>query len=192
MGEQRHVTNEQALLERARAYDEDALGELYDEYAPLIYAYLYRRVQDTQLAEDLTGEVFVRMLQAIQARQSWHTSFRGWLYRVAHNLVVDHYRRQPPAPMLPLDERLVADQDDPESAVAERLSHRRLRSAISRLTPDQQQVLALRFGEQLTAREVGEVMGKSVSAVEALQHRGLAALRRSLQKGSLQKGWEKD
>jgi RNA polymerase sigma-70 factor (ECF subfamily) len=186
------VTNEQALLERAHAYDEDALGELYDEYAPLIYAYLYRRVQDAQLAEDLTSEVFVRMLQAIQARQSWHTSFRGWLYRVAHNLVVDHYRRQPPVPMLALDERLVADQDDPESAVAERLSHRHLRSAISRLTPDQQQVLALRFGEQLTARDVGEVMGKSVSAVEALQHRGLAALRRSLQKGSLQKDWEKN
>ena len=191
------MTNEQALLERARAYDEDALGELYDEYAPLIYAYLYRRVQDAQLAEDLTSEVFVRMLQAIRARQSWHTSFRGWLYRVAHTLVVDHSRRPPPAPMLALDERLVADQDDPESAVAERLSHRNLRSAISRLTPDQQQVLALRFGEQLTAREVGKVMGKSVSAVEALQHRGLAALRRSLQKGSLQKGslqkgWEKD
>ena len=84
VGEQRHVTNEQALLERARAYDEDALGELYDEYAPLIYAYLYRRVQDAHLAEDLTSEVFVRMLQAIQARQSWHTSFRGWLYRCLH------------------------------------------------------------------------------------------------------------
>jgi RNA polymerase sigma-70 factor (ECF subfamily) len=182
MGEQRHVTDERTLLKRARADDEDALGELYDEYAPRVYAYLYRRVQDAQLAEDLTGEVFVRMLLAIRARQSWHTSFRGWLYRVAHNLVVDHYRKQPPKPALALDERLVADEDDPESAVAERLSHRHLRSAISRLTPDQQQVLALRFGEQLTARETGEVMGKSVSAVEALQHRGLAALRRSLQK----------
>jgi RNA polymerase sigma-70 factor (ECF subfamily) len=174
--------DERTLLKRARAYDEDALRALYDEYAPQIYAYLYRRVQDAYLAEDLTSEVFVRLLQAIQARQSWHTSFRGWLYRVAHNLVVDHYRKQPPAPALALDERLVADQDDPESAVAERLSHRRLRSAISRLTPDQQQVLALRFGEQLTAQEVGEVIGKSVSAVEALQHRGLAALRRVLQK----------
>ena len=176
------MTKERTLLERARAYDEDALGELYDEYAPRIYAYLYRRVQDTQLAEDLTGEVFVRMLQAIQARKFWHTSFRGWLYRIAHNLVVDHFRKQPPAPAIELDEQLVADQDDPESAVAERLSHRRLRSAISQLTADQQQVLALRFGEQLTSREAGEVMGKSVSAIEALQHRGLAALRRVLKK----------
>ena len=182
VGEQSHVTKEQALLERARTYDADALGELYDEYAPRIYAYLYRRVQDAQLAEDLTGEVFVRVLQAIQARRFWRTSFQGWLYRIAHNLVVDHFRKQPPTPAIELDEELVADQANPESAVSERLSHRRLRSAIRQLTPEQQQVLALRFGEQLTARKVGEVMGKSVSAIEALQHRGLAALRRILEK----------
>jgi len=182
VGEQSHVTKERTLLKRARAYDEEALGELYDEYAPRIYAYLYRRVHDAQLAEDLTGEVFVRVLQAIRSERFWHTSFRGWLYRIAHNLVVDHYRKQPPTPPLELDERLVADLDSPESVAAERLSHRRLRSAISRLTQDQQHVLALRFGEQLTAREVGEVMGKSVSAIEALQHRGLAALRRILRK----------
>jgi RNA polymerase sigma-70 factor (ECF subfamily) len=175
------VTKEHALLEQARAYDHDALGEIYDTYAPLIYAYLYRRVQNVQLAEDLTGEVFVRMLQGIRAKRSWHTSFRGWLYRIAHNLVVDHYRRQPPAPVLALDERLVADRDDVDSAVAERLSRQRLQVAISQLTPDQQNVLALRFGQQLTAREVGEVMSKSVSAVEALQHRALAALRRILE-----------
>jgi RNA polymerase sigma-70 factor (ECF subfamily) len=181
-GEQRHVTDERILLERARAYDEEALGELYDEYAPLIYAYLYRRVQDAQIAEDLTGDVFVRMLQAVQAERFWHTSFRGWLYRIAHNLLVDHYRKQPPTPTLMLDERLVADQEDLDSAVAERLSHQRLRSAISRLTSNQQQVLALRFGERLTAREVSELMGKSVSAIEALQHRALAALRRILEK----------
>lgn len=177
------MTDKQTVLERARVYDENALGELYDEYAPLIYAYLYRRVQDARLAEDLTSEVFVRMLQAVQAKQFWHTSFRAWLYRVAHNLVVDHYRKQPPAPMVELDEQLVADQQDPESAVIEQLSRRGLWFAISRLTPEQQEVLALRFGQQLTAREVSQVVGKSVSAVEAIQHRALAALRRILNEG---------
>jgi RNA polymerase sigma-70 factor (ECF subfamily) len=174
------VTSEHALLERARAYDADALGELYDQYAPLIYAYLYRRVHDAQLAEDLTSEAFVRVIQAIQSEQFWHTSFRGWLYRIAHNLVVDHYRKQPPAPMLALDERLVAVQGDPDSALAEKLSRQGLLAAISQLTPDQQQVLVLRFGQQLAAREVAEVMDKTVGAVEALQHRALAALRRIL------------
>jgi RNA polymerase sigma-70 factor (ECF subfamily) len=172
------VTSEHTLLERARGYDTDALGELYDQYAPLIYAYLYRRVHDAQLAEDLTGEVFVRVLQAIQSEQFWHTSFRGWLYRIAHNLLVDYYRKQPPVPMLALDEQLVAAQGDPDSALAEKLSRQDLLAAISQLTPNQQQVLVLRFGEELAAREVAEVMGKSVGAVEVLQHRALTALRR--------------
>jgi RNA polymerase sigma-70 factor (ECF subfamily) len=157
------------------------LGELYDRYAPRIYTYIYRRVGDAHLAEDLTGDVFVRMMQAIQSERFWRISFRAWLYRIAHNLVVDHYRRHS-AVELELDERLVAADDDPVSAVAERLSRQRLRVAISRLTPGQQQVLALRFGEGMKAREVAEVMGKSVGAVEALQHRALAALRRILGK----------
>jgi RNA polymerase sigma-70 factor (ECF subfamily) len=174
------VTSERILLQRAKQYDEAALVELYDHYAPRIYAYVYRRVGDAHLAEDLTGDVFVRVIQAIQSQRLWHTSFQGWLYRIAHNLVADHYRQQPSATELELDERLVAAEDDPVAAVAERLSHRRLRTAISRLTPDQQQVLALRFGQGMTAREVARVMGRSVGAVEALQHRALVALRRVL------------
>lgn len=177
------MTDERALLKRARAYDEEALGTLYDQYAPLIHSYLYRRVQDAQIAEDLTSEVFVRMLQAIQSENIWHTSFRGWLYRIAHNLVVDHLRKQPPVPTLALEEELVADHGDVESAVAERLSQQRLQAAIRLLTSDQQQVLALRFGEQLPARQVAEILGKSVGAVEVLQHRALVSLRRILQKG---------
>lgn len=174
------MTNERTLLERAKQYDEAALGELYDHYAPRIYAYVYRRVGNAHLAEDLTGDVFVRVIQAIQSERFWHTSFQAWLYRIAHNLVVDHYRRQPPTAELELDERVVAAEDDPASAVAERLSHQRLCAAIGRLTPGQQQVLALRFGEGMTARKAAEVMGKSTGAIEALQHRALAALHRVL------------
>jgi RNA polymerase sigma-70 factor (ECF subfamily) len=175
------VTTEQELLERAKQCDEAALGELYDRYAPRIYAYVYRRVGDAFLAEDLTGDVFVRVIQAIQSERFWHTSFRAWLYRIAHNLVVDHFRRQSSVVELELDEGLVTAEDDPASAVAERLSHGQVKAAISRLTPDQQQVLALRFGEGMKAREVADVIGKSVGAVEALQHRALAALRRAVE-----------
>jgi RNA polymerase sigma-70 factor (ECF subfamily) len=176
------VTQEQTLLERAKRYDEAALGELYDRYAPRIYAYIYRRVSDAHLAEDLTGEVFVRVIQAIRSEKFWKTSFQGWLYRIAHNLVVDHYRRQPESPELMLDERLLAAEDDPADAVAQRLSRRQLVAAMHRLTPDQQQVVVLRFAEGLTAREVAEIMNKSVGAVEALQHRALATLRRVLKR----------
>ena len=176
------MTNEHTLLERAKRYDEAALEELYDRHAPRVYAYIYRRVSDAHLAEDLTGDVFVRVIQAIQAERFWHTSFQAWLYRIAHNLVVDYYRSKPPAVELELEERLVAGEDDLVAAVARRFSHQRLRSAISYLTPGQQQVLALRFGEGMKVREVAEVMGKSVGAIEGLQHRALAALRRVLER----------
>jgi RNA polymerase sigma-70 factor (ECF subfamily) len=176
------VTNERTLLERATQYDEIALGELYDQYASRVYAYIYRRVGNAHLAEDLTGDVFVRVIQAVQAERFWHTSFQAWLYRIAHNLVVDYYRRQPPAVELELDEQMIANEENLTSTVTKRLSNQFLRTAISRLTPSQQQVLALRFGEGLTARETAEVMDKSTGAIEALQHRALAALRRVLEK----------
>lgn len=183
VGEQSHVTDERTLLEQARACDEHALGELYDRYAPRVYAYLFRRVGDAGTAEDMTGEVFLRMLQALRSERFWHTSFAGWLYRIAHNLVVDHYRRQPRMPEMPLDEGLVATEGDPDSALAESLSRQRLRAALSRLRPDQQHLLALRFGEQRSAREVAEIMGKSVGAIEVWQHRTLVTLRNLLKDG---------
>ena len=180
------MIKERTLLEKAKQYDEAALGELYDHYAPHVYAYIYRRVGDGQLAEDLVGDVFVRVLHAIQSERFWHTSFRAWLYRIAHNLVVDHYRRQQPTIEVDVDEQLMVSEDgsggNPALAVAERFSHQRLWVAIRRLTPDQQQVLVLRFGEGMTARETAEVMDRTAGAVEGLQHRALAALRRVLAK----------
>ncbi|MBN1876344.1 MAG: sigma-70 family RNA polymerase sigma factor [Anaerolineae bacterium] len=174
------MVDERALLRRAQAYDEKALAELYDEYAPLIYSYIYRRVQDAHLAEDLTSDVFLKTLEAIYAEQEWHTSFRAWIYRVAHNLVVDHYRKRPSTPVLSLEEQLVADLDVSESMETEGVALNQLQFAISQLTPEQQQVLVLRFGEQLKTKEVAEIMEKTVGSIEALQHRALDALRRLL------------
>jgi len=175
------VTNEQILLDRAKAYDPEALAELYDRYAPRMYAYIYRRVNDAILAEDLTSELFLRMLRAIKNEQTWHKSFVSWLYRIAHNLVVDVYRRRPP-PSVPLDDAPIqADGQDPAEQVHEALGRERLSAAIHLLTPDQQQVLALRYGEGLTARETARIAHKTTGAVEALQHRALAAIRRILE-----------
>ena len=176
------MTSDRILLERAKRCDEAALGELYDQYAPRIYAYIYRRVRDAHIAEDLTGDVFVRVLQAIQSERFWQTSFPGWLYRIAHNLVVDQYRRHTAVNDLMLDEQLVTLEDDPSLTVARRLSDQQLGAALRHLTSEQQEVLALRFGEGMTAREVAEVTEKTVGAIEALQHRALAALRRILDK----------
>jgi RNA polymerase sigma-70 factor (ECF subfamily) len=174
------VTDEKTLLKRAKAYDDEALAELYDLYAPKIYAYIYRRVSNPAVAEDLTGELFLRVLRAIQNENAWRDSFRGWLYRIAHNLVVDHYRRRPPKPPLPLKEELVDRGDNPAEAVQDRLDQERLLAALRYLTPAQQEVLILRFGEGLTARETAQIVEKTTGAVEALQHRAIAALQRIL------------
>ena len=176
------TNDERALLERARAYDPAALGELYDRYAAKMYAYIYRRAGDAAQAEDLTSELFLRVLQAVQNERAWRDSFVAWLYRIAHNLVVDTYRRRPP-PLVPLDDLpLESDADDPAEVVQDAADRTRLRAAIGRLTSDQQQVLALRFGEGLTARETAVIVNKTTGAVEAMQHRALAALRRILAK----------
>ncbi len=177
------MENEEALLERAKRYDEEALEAIYDAYAPRIYRYIYRRVGDGMVAESMVGEVFVRMLGAIRDQNSWQTSFRGWVYRIAHNLIVDHYRSQPDDLPVPLEAEEVTAEGNPEMALGEKVSRERLLWAVRQLTPGQQQVLVLRFGEGLTARETAAVMEKSVSAVEALQHRGLASLRRILDGG---------
>lgn len=176
------MTDEKALLKRAKAYDEEALTELYNRYAPKIYAYIYRRVSNAALAEDLTGELFFRVLRSIQNENAWRDSFRGWIYRIAHNLVVDHYRRRPAEPPLTLEEELVARGDNPAETVEDMLDQERLLVALRRLTPAQQQVLTLRFGEGFTARETAQIMEKTTGAVEALQHRAIASLQRILTK----------
>jgi RNA polymerase sigma-70 factor, ECF subfamily len=177
------VNNDDCLLQRAQEFDEAALGELYDRYAPLIYGYLYRRVQNSQVAEDLTGDVFVRVLRAIRQNRFSNVSFEGWLYRIAHNILVDHYRKSngDPGVDIDLNEVQMADGEDLDAVLTERLSLGSLRAAIGHLSRLQQQVLVLRFGEQLATHEVARVMDKTPNAVAVLQHRALASLRQILE-----------
>jgi RNA polymerase sigma-70 factor (ECF subfamily) len=170
---------EAALRKRAAALDEEALAQIYDRYATKIHSYIYHRTGDTAAAEDLTGDVFVRMLEAIQSERAWTTSLQGWLYRIAHNLVVDHFRRQSKRDGPELDERWMAAEDF--STTFEGLfSSNQLRTAMRFLTEEQRQVVVLKFAEGLSNSEVAEVMGKTEGAIKALQHRGLEAMRRSV------------
>jgi RNA polymerase sigma-70 factor, ECF subfamily len=182
------VNSDDRLLQRAQECDEAALSELYDRYAPLIYAYLYRRVQNAQVAEDLTGDVFVRMLRAIRQNRFSNVSFEGWLYRIAHNILVDHYRKSNGDPEFDIDlhEGQMADEEDLDAGLTERLSRGSLRAAMAHLSDLQQQVLVLRFGEQLATHEVAQVMNKTPNAVAVLQHRALNSLRQILE--SMERG----
>ena len=172
------------MLERAKAYDPTALSEIYDRYSGRIHNYICRRVGNVQLAEDLTAEVFVRMLQAAQSDRFARTSLSAWLYRIAHNLIVDHFRSQPQAEVEAWDERLGVAVDDPTVAIEAKLAQQGLRAALSHLTEQQQQVIVLRFGEGLSGPEIAEILDTSEGAVRSLQHRALASMRRVMERGN--------
>lgn len=172
--------DEQALLAKAKAFDQAALSELYDRYAAKIYSYIYYRVGDDKLAEDLTTSVFCKMLDAIKAGKAWQQSFSGWLYRIAHNAVVDNFRRNRHGPHLQLDERLVALDDDPVATVEQSISSEWVKNALHHLTDEQQEVINLKFFQELSNLEVAGIMGKTEGAIKSLQYRALAALRRHL------------
>ncbi len=172
------------LLERAKALDERALESIYDEYSDKIYRYIYHRVGDPDVAEDLTALTFTKMLEAIHSGKEWRTSFSGWLYRIAHNLIVDHYRRKGRAQHVSLDVGLPlrAENADPFQAAAKALQQESLREAISQLTPDQANVIVMRFIEGYSIAEVAKAIGKTEGAVKALQFRAVERLRRLLVK----------
>ena len=174
---------QQALLERARRADTAALGEIYDQYAERIYAYIYHRVGQAELAEDLTGQAFMRMLEAIRSGQAWKTSFSGWLYRIAHNLVIDHYRRRGRATFVDIDEvaPISTTEGDPSTSVQARLERENLRTALNQLTDEQAQVITLRFLDDLSIAEVATIMARNEGAIKALQYRAVLALRRIMQ-----------
>jgi RNA polymerase sigma-70 factor (ECF subfamily) len=162
------------------SFDGSALAAIYDEFYPPIYRYIYRQVSDLETARDLTSEVFHRLLQAVQKGNGPRQDTRAWLYRTAHNIVVDHYRRQQHRQHLPLYEHVADDDADPVSEAEDRLAVAKVRQALNHLTPDQRQVISLKFLAGFSNMEVAHVMNKPVGAVKSLQHRALAALQREL------------
>ena len=167
----------------AGPFDQAELAEIYDAYYERIYAYIYHRLGDPHLAEDMAGEVFVRMLESIRGERAWRSSLTGWLYRIAHNLVIDHYRRRGRRDEMGLDERLVSDDRTgvPRASLDHLMTHQQLRAALVYLTDEQQEVVILKFSEDLSNNEIADIMGKTEGAVKALQHRALTTLRRVME-----------
>ncbi|MBM3127258.1 MAG: sigma-70 family RNA polymerase sigma factor [Chloroflexi bacterium] len=144
---------------------------MYDTHAPRIFRYIYHRLGNRAVAEDLTSEVFVRFLRARVAPDN----LAAFLFRMAHNLIVDYLRCHRATQLL--DENLAAEQSDPANLVAEEMRRARLRRALARLTVEQQQVIVLKFLEGFSNEEIARVLDKSVGAVKVMQHRGLATMR---------------
>ena len=173
--------DDQALLAGARRYDEDVLSEIYSRYSPELFRYAVRLLGDAQLAEDCIADTFSRFLQALQRGRGPRRQLRAYLYRVAHNWIIDHYRRPMPDPATLDPELPAASSSEPSAIVKARTDREQLRIAIMRLTPDQRQVLVLRYLQDFSNAEVAAAMQKSLGAVKALQHRALAALKRLME-----------
>jgi RNA polymerase sigma-70 factor (ECF subfamily) len=169
-------------LARARAGEADALGEIYADLVRPVAAYL--RVRGAHEVDDLTSEVFVAVLRGVRRFRGDERAFRSWVFTIAHHRAVDSWRqRARTLPVEPLD-----DLDAGPSAASaeehalESLGSARVTALLASLTEDQRDVLTLRLVADLTVEQVAEVTGKQVGAVKALQRRGLAALRRALER----------
>jgi RNA polymerase sigma-70 factor, ECF subfamily len=170
------MLDEEALLRRTHDLDQDALAQIHDAYYGAIYRYISFRVSDPQTVEDLAGEVFVRFLTALRKPVGRPNTIRPWLYGTASRVVKEHYRHQARWNEVSLDESMSAPGKGPEQSAEEMWTRHELREGIRKLTKDQQEVLALRFGGEVSIAEVARVISKSEGAVKMLQARALAAL----------------
>ncbi len=167
-------------LDRLRGLDPADLARIHDQFYPEVYRYVRYRLDDEQVCEDITSEVFLRLLQALQKQDYTIENMRGWLFRTAFHLLNDHLRARYARPVGDLDENAPAPGPSPEGLAERAWQNWQVREAIQKLTPDQQNVLALRFAEDRPLEETARLMGKSVAAVKTLQFRALASLRRLL------------
>ena len=171
---------EKEVVCRAAKGDGKAFASLYEEYFDRIYRYLYLRLENQSDAEDLTQEVFVKALEAIRGYRWRGLPFASWLFRIAHNLMIDLIRKEGKVSQEAGEETPAGSEADP-AAIAERnLEVARLMDNLEKLSPAQKEVLSLRFGAGLSIAEVARLLGKSPGTVKALQYNGIVALRKRL------------
>lgn len=171
---------DRSILDGLRDLDPQVIGAVYDRFYPQVYRYVLYRIGNETVAEDLASDVFVRLLEAIQQGRGPQTNIKAWLISTASHVVTDHLRRHYRRPVEALSDALSDGDPQPQVEFDLREQNRLVRQALSRLTPEQQHVLALRFGQGYSLEETANMMRKNVNAVKALQFRALAALQRQI------------
>src|SRR5690349_1596084 len=168
------------LVVRAKAGDHSAFTQIYERYAPAIYRYIYYRIGEVELAEDLQAEVFLRMFEGLQRYEDRGWPISAWLYRIARDRTIDIIRRRRNRQHVPL-EAWGGSCDGPEHNVTRQLEYEELRHTLNDLTDDQREVIQMRFLGEMSIQEVAQTLGRTEGSVKALQHRGLQSLARRLQ-----------
>ena len=158
--------------------DPNTVGFVYDRYFKDVYRYVRYRINDDAVAEDVSSDVFVRLLEALKKGKGPQSNVRGWLIATASNVVNDHLRRQYRRPVTKLSDTLPDEGTNVNAQIDERDQNRIVKEAYARLTAEQQHVLALRFGLGYSIEETATQLKKKVNAIKALQFRALASLQR--------------
>jgi RNA polymerase sigma-70 factor (ECF subfamily) len=174
------TVTDQELLQQARNFEEQALAEIYDRWSTALYRYAWRLLGEADQAEECVAETFSRFLISLQRGNGPKDHLQAYLYRIAHNWITDHYRHNIPM-SLPLNPDMQADAgEDPPQAAEGEFERQSVRAALSFLTPDQRQVIVLKFLEDWDNQEIAVALNRPVGAIKALQHRALDTLRRIL------------
>jgi RNA polymerase sigma-70 factor (ECF subfamily) len=174
-------TDEAQLVQAAMQVERAAFAELYERHFDAVYSYLFYRSGDPALAEDLAGEVFLRLVEKISTYTYRGQPILAWLYTIARNLLTDHHRQAGRTVPLREEGQEIAASSDPTKAVERHLDQACLVRAMPALTESQRQVILLRFVQGLSHAETARVLGKTENATKVIQHRALQALRRALE-----------
>jgi RNA polymerase sigma-70 factor (ECF subfamily) len=174
-----------ALVRRAQAGDAEAFGALYDHYVTMVHRYVYHRVGDRALAEDVTSETFVRALRRIDSLSFQGRDVGAWLVTIARNIIRDHVKSSRYRLEVATADMRDADRatDGPEDAVLQHLTNQQLLECVRKLGSEQQECIVLRFLHGLSVSETAEIMGKKDGAIKALQHRAVRRLAGLLPEG---------
>ena len=182
----RLMTESSTELDGLNSLDPQVITAIHNQYYPDIYRFARFRVSDDVIAEDIAGEVFMRLLEAVHNNRGPKTNLRGWLLRTTANIVNDHYRKiynQPIENTIEMDENskdLFLSHEDPDVLSDQAEQKRLIRSALEKLTEAQKLVITLRFGNRFSLEETAILMRKNVNTIKALQFRALISLRRNI------------
>jgi RNA polymerase sigma-70 factor (ECF subfamily) len=170
------------LVSRVRANDPHAFDELYSRYSPRVFGYLFQRLNgNAEEAEDLTADVFTRVYEKIDGFQPQGAPLSAWVFRIAHNRLIDSVRRRPRQTQVRLDDAPELTSGPTFGSVDQQVALEQIKSGLARLTNEQRQVIVLRFLEGKSLAETAALVGRNEDAVKKLQARGLASLRRRIE-----------
>jgi RNA polymerase sigma-70 factor (ECF subfamily) len=171
------VMNEMTLVRLSQQGDQEMFAHLYQAYISRIYRYVYFRVPDDDLAEDITSQVFLKVWEKLDTYESGQSPFMAWVYRIAHNAVIDYYRTKKVSISIENAKEIeLCHSDDVDEKIDLQTQSQELRAALQELTKEQQEVLLLKFVGGLSTAEIAKKLRKQEGAIRALQMRGLQGL----------------